>query len=340
MSETVPGSFSPASWIASQVPPVPHLSFSNVTDRAPESVAAWQAAVRTRFAAILGGFPPTPSPLHARSLAEPVIVGGAYRREEIAFESREGLPVFAYFLTPLSGPGPFPCMVCFHGHGYGVNAVVGLDEAGAPLPEPDYHHSFAVQAVERGYAVLAIEILGFGRRIWGTNCQIPSGAALMLGQTMAGWRAYDGMRAIDYALTRPEVDGNRIAAMGISGGGLNTLFLAALDERIKAAMVSGFLNEFSSSVMSIDHCIDNFMPGLRLDLEMSDIAGAVAPRGLWCENGERDPIFPVAAFRRAIDETAKVYDALGCPERLHGHVFDDEHRFDGVGCWEFLAGLV
>jgi dienelactone hydrolase len=140
-------------------------------------------------------------------------------------------------------------------------------------------------AVQRGYAVLAIEILGFGRRREApypaspdaSSCQTLSGTALMLGQTMAGWRVYDAMRAIDYLETRPEVDEKRIGAMGISGGGLNALYVAALDTRVRATVVSGFLNTFRDSMIGVHHCIDNFIPGLLLDAEMSDIAGLVAP---------------------------------------------------------------
>jgi len=101
-------------------------------------------------------------------------------------------------------------------------------------------------------------------------------------------------------------------------------------------VVSGYYNEFTACVMSIPHCIDNFLPGLRLDMEMSDIAGIIAPRPLWCENGSEDDIFPIAAFHRAIARGQQIYAALGEPDRLHGHEFPGSHKFDGVGCWEFL----
>lgn len=336
MSKIIFGSMSPQDWIAQQISATPCLSFSNCA-QAPKAIAEWQRIVRHRLEELLGGFPADSCDLIPRQVAVPVIVENSYRREEVVFDSRPGLQVFSYVLTPLEYEKPLPTLLCFHGHGAGVNSLVGLDEEGGPLAAPDYHNNFATDAVRRGYAVIAMEILGFGRRRLGDNCQIPSGAALKLGQTMAGWRAYDAMRAVDYARSRGDVNKTRIGVMGISGGGLVALFLAALDERVRAAVISGFLNEFSSSVMSISHCIDNFIPGLRLEMEMSDIASSIAPRGLWCENGTRDDIFPSEAFERATIEVAKVYDALGASDHFVAHVFDGEHRFDGTGCWEFLG---
>lgn len=128
----------------------------------------------------------------------------------------------------------------------------------------------------------------------------------------------------------------RLGAMGISGGGTNTLFLAALDERVRATVVSGYLNTFSDSVMSISHCIDNFVPGLVLDAEMSDLAGLIAPRALWCEHGNIDHIFPVAAFERALKNTRKVYEVLQVEEHCSGEVFEGGHEFHGMGAWMFL----
>jgi dienelactone hydrolase len=269
-------------------------------------------------------------------------------RETLHFQSRDGLRVFAYFLLPKKFDAPLPALLCLHGHGYGVDALVGLDEFGKPIKGDEYHHAFALQAVRHGYATLAIEILGFGRRREGiaqnefekgsrnSSCQTLSGNALMLGQTIAGWRTYDAVRAIDYLETRVEVDKNRIGNMGISGGGLNALFHAAVDERVRASMVSGYFNTFRESVMQINHCIDNFIPGLASDFEMTDLAAMVAPRALWCESGTQDTIFPVKSFRRALREAKQIYSAFGADEKIGGEVFEGDHQFYGKGAWKFL----
>jgi len=324
-------------WRQSVALPEPKYAFRSTE---PREAKRWQRTLRRNFIERLGGFPET-VPLKPRVLSREECKG--YTRETLQFTSREGLLVFAYFLLPHEAEQPLPAILCLHGHGPGVDPIVGLGADGKPLKEAEYQHAFAVQAVQRGYAVLAIEILGFGRRrtdvpgvYHGHSCGPLSGTALMMGQTMAGWRTYDAVRALDYLETRPEVDATRMGAMGISGGGLNTLYVAAVDDRVRASMVSGFLNTYRNSIMAIDHCIDNFVPGLLLDAEMSDIAGLVAPRALWCENGTTDPIFPVKAFRQALRDTKRIYGVFGAPENVNGEVFEGEHQFHGVGAWEFL----
>lgn len=79
--------------------------------------------------------------------------------------------------------------------------------------------------------------------------------------------------------------------MGISGGGLVAAFASALDERIKAAVVSGYVNTFEASIMAIRHCIDNYVPGLLQDAEMPDIVGLIAPRPLLIESGRTTGFF-------------------------------------------------
>lgn len=340
--DSVHNPFDVARWrktIASERHIQPKYSF---TAKNLNEAKRWQRALRRQFIKRLGGFPAHDVPLRPRLLARDEC--DDYTRESLTFMSREGLPVFAYFLLPKGATAPLPTILCLHGHGYGVDAIVGLDGKGGPLKGKEYQNSFGLQAVRHGYAVLAIEVLGFGRRREGefeggsraSSCQTLSGTALMVGQTMAGWRVYDAIRALDYLETRPEVDQQRIGAMGISGGGLNTLYLTAVDERVSAAMVSGFMNTFRDSLMAIVHCVDNFVPGLLQDAEMTDVAGLVAPRALWCENGTKDSIFPVAAFRRALRDVQKIYKVFGVPERCAGEVFEGEHCFHGVGAWPFL----
>jgi dienelactone hydrolase len=154
---------------------------------------------------------------------------------------------------------------------------------------------------------------------------------------MIGWRVWDVMRAIDWIGTRPELDAARIGCMGISGGGTCTLFSAALDVRIKAAFVSGYLNTFRDSIMSVSHCIDNYVPGILNWAENYDIAGLIAPRPLFSEGGDRDPIFPVAATRESYARAKRVYEVFGASSRVQQEIFEGDHMFHGVRGLPFLA---
>ncbi|MCL6507709.1 MAG: acetylxylan esterase, partial [Bryobacteraceae bacterium] len=142
-------------------------------------------------------------------------------------------------------------------------------------------------------------------------------------------RVWDAMRAVDFLEGRPEVDPARIGCLGISGGGMITLFTAALDTRIKAALVSGYLNSFHDSIMSISHCEDNYIPGILKYAEMADIACLIAPRPLFIESGTEDNIFPVEATRAAVDQVRRAYELLGAPERLGCEIFEGKHEFSG-----------
>ena len=147
---------------------------------------------------------------------------------------------------------------------------------------------------------------------------------------MIGWRVYDVMRSIDWIATRPELDAKRVGCMGISGGGTCTQFSAALEPRIRVAMVSGYLNMFRDSVMSLSHCIDNYVPGILKWAESYDVAGLIAPRPLFVESGTKDPIFPIAASKESFARVKKVYEVFGAADNAEQEIFEDEHRFWGV----------
>ena len=195
-----------------------------------------------------------------------------YRREKFVFESKPGLFVLGYLLTPNSAQAPHRTMVCLPGHGRGVDDIVGIDDQGHDRTDKDgYQHDFAIQCVEHGLAAVAIEQVGFGcrrdprakKKSLGTaSCRPAAGAALLLGETMVAWRVYDVMRTIDWIETRDELDASRVGCMGISGGGTITTFASALEPRIQAALISGYLNTFRDSILSISHCIDNYVPGI------------------------------------------------------------------------------
>lgn len=272
-----------------------------------------------------------------------------YVRTAVAFRSAPGVEVVGWWLVPRRFRAPGPAILCLPGHGRGVDSIVGIDAKGRQRPWGrwgEYQADFALQAVAHGYAVLAIEQLAFGRRRDArarrqgpdaSSCQVMSGTALMEGVSMTGWRVRDAMAAVTWLRTRPEVDPGRIAVMGISGGGLTALFTAALDRRVAAAVVSGYLNYFRTSIMAIPHCIDNFIPGLVRVAEMPDVAGLIAPRPLFAESGTRDDIFPVAAARSAFARATRVYRVLGVPRACGLEIFPGIHQFSGRAAFTFLA---
>ena len=128
--------------------------------------------------------------------------------------------------------------------------------------------------------------------------------------------------------------------MGISGGGTVSLFSAALDERIKVGVVSGYFNTFRDSIVSLSHCIDNYVPGILNYFEMYDLAGLVAPRGLFVESGVRDPIFPIHGSKLAFKKAQEIYSVFGKPGSVAQEIFDDEHVFYGKGAFEFLKRMI
>ena len=153
---------------------------------------------------------------------------------------------------------------------------------------------------------------------------------------MIGWRVYDAMRSLDYLSTRAEIDMNRIGVMGISGGGTTTFYSAAIDERFKVAVVSGYFNTFRDSILSINHCIDNYIPGVLKYAEMYDIAGLIAPRAMFVESGTEDTIFPIDATRFAFDQAQEIFRIFNAEDQLGLEVFDAAHSFHGIGAFEFL----
>jgi len=318
------------------------LAFKPGTRRQTE---LWQKKLSAKVTELLGGFPKQPAPLNPKTLEVRDFPG--YRREKFVFESRPGLPVLGYLLLPKAAKTPVATAICIPGHGRGVDDIVGVDPQGQDRTQKvTYEFDFAIQAVEQGLAAVAIEPMGFGCRRDARNkakgleqkaCEPVAGAALLLGQTMIGWRVWDVMRTVDWIGTRPELDAQRVGCIGISGGGTVSLFSAALEPRIKAAMVSGYLNTFRSSVMSIGHCIDNYVPGILNWAEMYDVAGLIAPRPLFSEAGEMDSIFPIAASKESFQKVKAVYEVFGAGAEAQQETFPGPHSFWGKKGVPFMA---
>jgi dienelactone hydrolase len=311
---------------------------------------AWQKTCRGVVADLVG-FLDSPAVPPATELIEEVDRGDFIRRKVvIATAASARMPV--YLLIPKAGTRPLPITLAYHGHGYGVKDIVGLWEDGEERLEADgYHKDFAVALCRRGFLVAAPEIAGFGERQADysyldrklgqpepTTCHNAATYAFMLGKSLVGMRVRDGMRLVDYLATLPEADVSRLGAMGISGGGMLTFFHTALDTRIRACVVSGYFSSFRDSILAMDHCTCNFVPGLLNVGEMSDLVGLIMPRPMLVEAGTRDPIFPIQAVRASVARAREICAVLGGDPATDVELdeFEGRHGISGRRAYNFL----
>lgn len=331
------------------------LQYMNkLTGSAPRSCAfrtdiphkQWRMELARAFTGRLGGFPASPAELQPDLLERVACFG--YTRERVEITTYEGMRMPLYLLIPeQAASSPVPAVLAIHGHGYGSREITGLNPDGSDREgEPGLHKDFAVSLVQQGYVVAAPEMLGFGDRRLAedlasgepgrNSCFRLSAALLMAGQTMAGYRIYETMRTLDYLQTRDEVIGERIGIMGISGGGLVAGFTAALDERFRCAVVSGYANTFADSILTRSHCLDNYIPGILCEAEMPELLGLIAPRGLFLESGNSDHLFGPAGAERALARLQLIYSAAGQGRQLEADFFAGGHEIHGEPAFAWL----
>jgi len=259
----------------------------------------------------------------------------------VIFTSEPYSDVVAFVCLPKDVKPPYQWMICLQGHTTGthVSIAVERDENTKPF-KVNGDRDFGLGCMRRGLAALCIEQRSFGERretvqekVSQHGCHDAAMHALMLGRTILGERVYDVDRSIDYLASRGDADMTRIGVMGNSGGGTISLFSAALLPRIRYAMPSCYFCTFRDSIMSIYHCADNYVPRLFQYAEMADVMGLFAPRPVVLVAGKDDPIFPVAAVRRAFRHLKRIYTAAGAPDNCHLVVGPEGHRFYADLAW-------
>lgn len=267
----------------------------------------------------------------------------------IVFQAEQAVQACCILCIPKLGREKYPLAVCLQGHSTGMHISMGRRLYPRDNPEAG-DRDIAIQALDHGFAALCLEQRGMGERRTGkqplepddgsTLCHITSMNALLLGRTMLGERCFDISRAIDLALTFPEIDGERILCTGNSGGGTASFYAACLDERIGAVMPSCSVCTFRDSIGAMFHCVCNFVPGLARYMDMGDMAAMIAPRKLIVVGGREDPIFPDAGVREAFRTIQEVYRAAGVPENCALATGSGEHRYYRKEAWEAFDRVV
>ena len=305
-------------------------------------VKKWQAALRRKLRQLLGDWPQDRCGLRPRRLwLRPHPLGTI---EKITFVAEPFSDVVAYVCLPANSQAPHTFMICLQGHTTGMHQSIAVRQDDESLPlEVAGDRDFAIGCMSRGIAALCVEQRAFGERLERVQKQVsPLGCmdatlqALMLGRTLIGERLFDIDRAIDYLAARGDADMKSIGVMGNSSGGAMSMYAAALLTRSAFAMPSCYFCTFRDSVMAMNHCEENYIPGLLKFAEMSDIMGLAAPKPLVLVAGREDPMFPIAATWREFRELKKIYAAYGAGDRCHLVVGPEGHRFYAEAAWPVM----
>lgn len=249
-----------------------------------------------------------------------VIDRGSYTIRKITYQSRPGMHVTAALYVP-AGEGPFPAILNVHGHWPDGHLAPRVQIRG---------HIFA----QRGYVVLSPDAFGAGERgrqyssAGEYHGRLLGGSLMNVDETLAGCQLIDNIRGIDLLTRLPFVDSRRIGCTGASGGGNQTMYTAAFDERIKAAMPVVSVGSFQSYIGRVN-CICETIPG-GLDItEESGILALTAPRALLVANayGDSNPTFFPSEAARSLAEARKIYRAYGQEGKLRSAAFNTTHGY-------------
>jgi cephalosporin-C deacetylase-like acetyl esterase len=296
--------------------------------RTPEQMEVRNRFVREKCIEMIHGLP-------KRNPLNPVTVKAferdGYKVENVMFESQPDFWVTGNLYVPTAGSGPYPGIISPCGH---YPTARGY---------PEYQAAY-VNFARNGFVVLAYDPIGEGERrhFWNPMTDsneiggpvtwehsLPGQLLLLLGEDLTHYRVWDGMRAIDYLLTRPEVDPKKIGCAGHSGGGTLTKFIAAIDERVQCAAINegGTANQWPILIpmympMDTGDTEQHLFPAAVYGIDNVDLHSAIAPRPLLVTIEDYSQ-----AFNRSANAVRARFKQLGVPDRFSTVSADDPHAW-------------
>jgi len=289
----------------------------------PEALAERIERVRRDWMDALGPFPER-TPLQGRTLG--MLQADGYRIERVVYESRPEHHVTANLYLP-QGEGPFPGVLVPCGHSRNGKAS-------------EAYQSICVLLALHGFAVLIYDPIGQGERcqlldengtpvVWGTvEHTLTDIGARLAGLGAANYRIWDGIRSLDYLISRPEVDPERIGCTGNSGGGTLTAYLMATDDRIWAAAPSCYITSLGRlfHTLGAQDGEQNITSQVAMGIDHADYVSLRAPKPTLLLTGTHD-YFDIQGSWDTFREAKRVYGILGFGERVDLFEYPDKHGF-------------
>lgn len=295
----------------------------------PEEWSVYRAKLREKMWRLFGTKYDPALPLDCQEINS--FQHGGITLKNIIYQTAPGVYTTATLYLP-PGKGPFPALINMQGH-WATGRLAGRVQ----------QRGFAF--AKRGYIVLSPDTFGQGERsVIHTKYAYHGrdlGAQLYhIGETLAGAQLVDNMRGVDLLCSLPEVDKRCIGATGASGGGNQTMYLAAMDDRIKAAMTVCSTGNYEIFLKSVN-CVCETIPDGLTETELAGILAMTAPRALLICIGAKDvKAFSPREMQRSFHAALPVYKKLGAEKNFanrifdHGHIFSPEIIASGIGWFD------
>jgi dienelactone hydrolase len=324
----------------------PELRFSGSTQAEWQG---WRGRALPKLLELLGDFPRR-VPLNAE--VESSVVDGDLIRERVVFDSEAFMSVPCQVLRPIGmrPDGSNAAILCSHGHGpYGKDSVAGIRSS--PQHEAniaEHNYDYGVQMARAGFLTICPDLRVFGERSDGLDpfpgrdpCNVNFVKGALLGIYTLTLNIWDMKCCIDYLETRPEVDPGRIGMMGFSQGGTMTTFTSAVEPRIKAADISGYVNPWDGfGIQRANFCGSQIVPEVHRYFDTDDIAGLIAPRPLLLEMGIYDNCFFFQDALKGYEGVKRIFEAAGVVDKLWADIFPGPHAFAGNKTFEFFKACL
>lgn len=285
----------------------------------PASTKEWEfqrKTLRQKLLEAWGGFPEMAADFNVEvrgTLDRPL-----YKIEKLLIETFPGVKLTANAYVPKL-EGKLPAVLCVHGHWRGAKQ------------DPTVQ-SRCIGLAKLGFFVLVVDAFGAGERAIGKalgeyHGAMTGGSLLPTGRTLSGLQVAENMRCVDYLQSRPEVDPERIGVTGASGGGNQSMYVGAFDERIKAVVPVCSVGSYRVYV-GVACCMCEVVPGGLQFTEESGILALTSPRALMVINATKDAVqFSVEQAEGSLKQARKVFEMDRVSEKLRHTVFESGHDY-------------
>ena len=318
----------------------------NFTGKTREEFEVWKEKSRETIKELLGWKYMETCPLEPK-LEERIELESGIVREKVILQVEPEVFMPMYILIPpKKGTEKQECFVALPGHqGAGKYSVAGCYDIPAVKDKIlFFNYDYGMQLAKRGYVAVCPDCRGFGERrdealripknenaFLTSTCFHLAHMAEPLGETVAGMCTWDASRILDYIYERGEWNTDTLGVAGFSGGGMQTLWIAALDERVKQAIISGYLYGYKDSLLILNgNCNCNFVPHLWEHFDMGDIASLIAPRPLAVQSCRDDHLNGPRGLVNVMEQLETVRNAYGLYQRTEYPYHDVR---EGGHCW-------